>query len=53
MLKWLRENGCSRQTNAMSFAVEGGHLEVMKWLKDDGCPLESFHAQNCSTRGIL
>ena len=40
MLKWLKIyswGGWSPYT--MSFAVSGGHLEVMNWLHENGCPV--------------
>lgn len=37
VIKWLRENGCEWDCEAISEAAANGHQEVVEWLRANGC----------------
>jgi hypothetical protein len=39
-LKWLKENGCVANYNAVEYAVEYGHLETVKWMVEQNCKID-------------
>ena len=36
----MQGKGCPWDKNACSWAVDQGHVEVLRWLRENGCPWE-------------
>ena len=34
----MQGKGCPWDKNACSWAVDQGHVEVLRWLRENGCP---------------
>ena len=34
----MRANGCQWNTNTCHYAVDKGHMEVLRWVRANGCP---------------
>ena len=42
LVQWLRGEGCSLGKRTCLYAVEKGHVEVLRWARENGCPWDTW-----------
>ena len=52
-LQWLRQNGCSWNSETSSGAAKGGHLSVLQWVRENGCEWDRYTCSAAAGGGHL